>query len=221
MKNYFLQLLLCLLSLSMCNWQTETLQAQTLMIDSFDKKSTSVSQKYPNYVSTQEGYDIYYESATVQLSRVPISSRNISDKALRLMFRLPPFNWLSVRREFQPPLNLEGYKGLELNLRIEAPSPNAFLRITILDLADEKRYGDEDEMWWFDCDKKLLKSKTIKWIQIRIPFDGFELSYGIGTRQNDHEKNLNKIIAYEVNLISESRTSVNGIVLLDSLRAYK
>lgn len=126
---------------------------------------------------------------------------------------------MSVRREFQSPMNLENYKGLEVNLRVEVPAPDAFLRITLSDLTDDHKGGDE--MWWFDCNKNLLKSKTPKWTQIRLPFNGFFRSSGEGTRHNDYKMNLKKIIAYEINLVSNAGKHVEGVILLDSLHAYK
>jgi hypothetical protein len=170
MKN-----LILLMVLFICTCQVDTLRAQTLMIDNFEKEPTNVGKKYPKYVGTQEGYDIYYEKADVRLSRVQVNPKDTNDKALRADFNLPPAfswgNWLSVRREFQSPMNLQSYKGLELKVKVDVPSPEAFLRIALSDLTDDNKGGDE--MWWFDCDKNLLKTKTAKWNQIRLPFNRF------------------------------------------------
>jgi len=218
MKN-----LLCTIAFSICFLQINLLPAQTLAVDNFDKEPPNVGKKYPKFVGTQSGYDLYWEKADMQLSFVKISSRDSSNKTLRMAFDLPPAfywgNWLSVRREFQPPMNLGNYKGLLLNLRVDVPSPDAFLRITLADLTDDMKGGDE--LWWFDCDKNLLKGKTSQWIQVRIPFDGFSPAFGEGTRRNDGKKNLKKIAAYEVSLISDSGKHPKGVILLDSLRAYK
>ena len=221
MTNRTVQRSIILLVFSWCFLQIDTLQSQTLIVDNFNKEPVDVSKKYPSYVDTQGSYDIYYVEANLQLSRVSISENNTTDKVLRLEFTLPPHfswgNWLSIRREFQSPLKLEDYKGLKLNLRIEDPASDAFLRITLSDLTDDLKQGDE--MWWFDCNRDLLKSKTSKWIQVYIPFDGFKVSHGAGTRHNDYKLDLGKIVAYEINLISESRNSQNGIIYLDYLRA--
>ena len=223
MKMHFVQMFLFSLILTLFFLKINTLQSQTLVVDNFSKKPIGKSKKHPNYVGTQDGYDIYYVKASLQLSLVPISPNNTSDKVMRLEFTLPPHfswgNWLSVRREFQSPLKLKVYKGLKLNLRVENASADAFLRITLSDLTDDVKKGDE--LWWFDCNRDLLKNKTQEWIQIYIPFDGFKVSRGAGTRNNDYKLNLNKIVAYEINLISESINSQNGIIYLDYLRAYK
>jgi len=218
MKNLF-----CSIALSICCSQTNPLPAQTLTVDHFDKEPPSTGKKYSRYAGTQRGYDIYYEKAGMQLSLVKISTRDSSHKALRMAFDLPPAlywgNWASVRREFQPPMNLVNYKGLLLNLRVEVPTPDILLRISLADLTDDMKGGDE--LWWFDCDKNLLNSKTPQWIQLRIPFADFSPAYGVGTRFNDGKKNLKKIIAYEISLISDAGTHPQGEILLDSLQAYK
>lgn len=215
--------LLCTIALSICFLQINLLSAQTVTVDNFDKEPPNVGKKYPRYAGTQRGYDIYCEKAGIQLSFVKISPRDSSHKALRMAFDLPPAlywgNWASVRREFQPPMNLATYKGLLLNLRVDVSTPDAVLRISLADLTDDMKGGDE--LWWFDCDKNLLNRKTPQWIQLRIPFADFSPAYGIGTRFNDGKKNLKKIIAYEISLISDSGKHSKGVILLDSLRAYK
>jgi len=218
MKN-----LLCSITLSICFLQINILPAQTLTVDNFDKEPPNAGKKYPRYTGTQSGYDVYCEKAGMQLSLVKISPRDSSHKALRMAFDLPPAlywgNWASVRREFQSLMNLANYKGLLLHLRVEVPASDVLLRISLADLTDDMKGGDE--LWWFDCDKNLLKSKTPQWIQLRIPFADFSPAYGIGTRFNDGKKNLKKIIAYEVSLISDAGKHAKGVILLDSLRAYK
>jgi hypothetical protein len=215
--------LLCTIAPAICFLQINLLSAQTVMLDNFDKEPPNVGKKYSSFVGTQRGYDVYYKKAAANLSLDKTNPRDSSDKALRMAFELPPLfdwgNWLSVRREFQPPMNLANYKGLLLNLRVDAPAPDAFLRITLADLTDDMQGGDE--LWWFDCDKNLLKSKTPQWIQLRIPFVEFSPAFGEGTRFNDGKKNLKKIIAYEISLISDAGKHAQGVILLDSLRAYK
>jgi len=114
MGKTFIRFTCCLLLLCMRFGQPETLQAQTLMIDTFDKEPANTSKKYPKFIGIQLGYDIYYVKADVQLSFVRVSPRRKSCKALRIEFNLPPFfswgNWASVRSEFQSPMNLENYK---------------------------------------------------------------------------------------------------------------
>jgi len=219
MNKSILQPLLGVLILSSCICQIGTLQAQTLMIDSFDKMSTTASKKYPRYRSSQQGYDVYYESAKVQLSLVRHNTPDTSDKTLRIEFDLPPANWLSVRKEFPSSLNLGDYEGVELYLCVTVASPSVLLRITLSDLTDDEKDGDE--MWWFNCDTTLLNNKTKKWIKIRMPFTRFGLSYGVGTRQNDRTLNLKKIIAYEVNLISEAGKNASGRICINSFQAYR
>lgn len=90
MKN-----LICLLVFFLCICHIGTLEAQTLMIDNFDKEPTNVGKKYPKYVGTQEGYDIYYQSAKIQLSLVKIDPHDTINKTLRIEFKLPPaFSWV-------------------------------------------------------------------------------------------------------------------------------
>jgi len=219
MNMHILQPLICVLILSSFICRVDTLQAQTLMIDSFDKKSTTASKKYPGYRGSQEGYDVYYESANVKLSLVHHNTPDTSDKALRIEFDLSSGFWLSVRKEFPSSLNLDGYQGVELNLCVTIATPNVRLRITLSDSTDDKKDGDE--MWWFDCDPTLLNNKNTKWTKVPMPFDRFYPSYGIGSRHNDGKLNLKKIIAYEVNLISEAGKIEAGRICINSFRAYK
>lgn len=201
----------------------EAKEHETFILDSFDNVSTTESEKFPNYVLTQEGYDIYYENAKAQLSRIPINPQNPTDKALRITYQLSREfswgNWLSIRHQLKSPVDLTGYKGLELNLKVEIPSPNVILRITLVDLMDNNE--KIDELWWFDCEPGLLTGKIKNWIKIRIPFDDARLSYGGGSRHNDSKLNLKKIFAYEINLILEAGEKVGSSILLNSLCAYK
>jgi len=54
----------------------------------------------------------------------------------------------------------------------------------------------------------------------RAPFRFFNLSSGVGTRQNDGMMDLSKIIAYELNLVSKKNDHPKGVILVNSLRAY-
>jgi hypothetical protein len=192
------------------------------MLDSFDSISTTESKKFPDYVRTQEGYDICFENANVKLSRLTICPEN-GNKALRISYQLPPGfswgNWLTIRSQFKAPMDLTIYQGLELKLKVEKPASDVILRITLSDLRDN---GNEiDELWWFDFAPNLLGERTKKWVSIRIPFSNGKLSYGKGSRHNDLKLNLKKISAYEINFVSSSSEKVEGAILVDSLRAYK
>jgi hypothetical protein len=221
MKKIFRQLQ-CVMILIMCIFQVRTLYSQTLMLDSFDSISTTQNEKFPRYVFTQEGYDIYYKNANVKLSRVIICPQN-GNKTLRISYQLPPEfswgNWLTIRSQFKAPMDLTMYQGLELKLKVEIPSPDVILRITLADLGDNNNV--RDELWWFDFASNLLGERTKKWISVRIPFSNGKLSYGEGARHNDSKLNLKKISAYEINFVSSSSEKVEGAILVDSLRAYK
>lgn len=237
MKSYISLVLLGVLSLYAvfgCEGEAQkaptenTSKAQSLMIDDFEKeKSKRGYQPYMpgDVVLEQEGYGIYHRGkANVRLSRVPVN--NTDDKALRIEFGLDPISWyhrwVSIRRELTAPLDLSEYDGLEFDLFVEVPS-NATLRLTLSDverLADVKKHG-ADEMWWMDLDTDILKHTTKEWVTIRAPFSEFYLSEGFGTRHNNGKKDLSRIIAYEINLISESGEHPRGVLLIHSLRASK
>ena len=191
-----------------------------MVIDNYNRPAKPGTE-YTHFVGTMDGYDIYYVKADLALSRIPISPKDTLDMVLRLDFDLPPFfewgNWLSVRREFQDPLDLSRYKELILNVKVEVPVTDAFLRITLSDLTGDVNKGDE--MWWFDCSRDLLKNTDQKWIEVHIPLDGLRISYGAGTRHNDYKLNLSRIVAYEIDIISESRVNQKGVILVDFLRA--
>ena len=211
----------CVMVLFMAIFMGKLLFSQTLILDSFDIISTTESEKFPDYRFTQEGYDIYYKNANVKLSRVTICPRN-GNKALRIAYQLPPEyswgNWLTIRYQFKSPIDLTMYQGLELKIKVERPSPDVILRITLSDLVDNNI--KKDELWWFDFASNLLGERTKKWTSIRIPFSKAKLSYGEGARHNDSKLNLKKISAYEINFISTSREKVQGTILVDSLLAY-
>lgn len=194
------------------------LQAQST-IDAFDAPHTYSGKKFGGYQSTQLGYVIYASGAQVQLKFLAATPGDTINKALQLSFSLPPAtvgaNWLSVRREFETPLNLEGYSGVEFKLKVELPARNTLLRIT---LADTR--GGQDELWWFDCEPGTIETKTVNWITIRVPFERFYLSYGAGTRHNDGVFDIRNIIAYEINLVSTAVTNASGVILMDSLQTF-
>lgn len=198
---------------------------QVKMIDSFDQKTPKI--EYLPYrgetVINQEGYGIYWDKADVQLSRVTLRE---ADKALRIQYDLPPFypwgNWLSIRKEFKSSLDLNGYTGLELDVNVEIPS-NALLRITLADVEKLKDAGKHgaDELFWLDFDPGVLGNGTKKWGTLRAPFKDFYLSYGDGVRHNDGQIDLSKIVAYEINIVSKSGEHPKGVILVNSLRAFK
>ena len=222
MKNRVPQRFVC--ALAVLFLQAGPVKAQpALSLDDFNQRpNRSYSGYAPGPGAVQEGYGVYYEMARARLSRVQVISANATNQALRIQYELPPYfpwgNWLSIRREFESPLDLSQYRGLEMNLKVEAPS-EARLRITLSDI--ENLGEHEDEMWWFDFDPGLLKNGTRQWITLRAPFEGFYLSWGGGTRQNDGKRNLSKIVAFEINLISPSQEHPKGTILVDFLHAYK
>lgn len=85
MKN-----LLQLLFWWLCLWHLNTLQAQSQVLDNFDKEPPNVGKKYSNFVGTQRRYDIYSKKAGITLSFVKSSSCDSSHRALRMAFDLPP-----------------------------------------------------------------------------------------------------------------------------------
>lgn len=217
--NFFTRFVYTLIILLFILGNANLLLSQTLVIDNFNKEYTSVGKKYPNYINTQVGYDVYYSGGVLRLSRTPISPDNKCDKVLRLDFTLPSYGWMSVRREFESSINLADYKGLIFNLKVDTPAPNTTLRITLSDSSDGKTNGDE--MWWFDCERALLDNESQQWIEVNIPFDDFIVSYGNGTRHNDYKMNLSGIVAYEINLVSDSNNERTGVIYIDYIRAYK
>lgn len=194
-----------------------------LHIDHFD--APSPSRPYWAYhgetVRTWHGYGIYFEEAEVDLQHVP---RSGAKKALSISYRLPPHfdwgNWLSVRRELSPLLDLRRYEGLALSVRTEA-AENSRLRITLTDVRDERdaaRHG-ADELWWFDAPAALLTPGT--GVQtLYAPFEEFYLGYGAGMRHNDGKLDLSRIVAFEINLVSTGGGEGRGTVIVDCLRAF-
>lgn len=233
MNRFIAQLLLLVSFLTaMCRGEVEaqsatkkTSDSQFVMIDSFDTPS---DKKYAPFRSVDTvistlGYGIYYRKADAQLSLVPLSK---TDKALRIQYQLPPFfswgNWLSIRKEFNAPLSLSRYSGLEMEVKVETPS-NASLRLTLSDvetLEDAQKHGS-DELWWYDFPLATLANTTQEGIKLRAPFQAFYLSYGEGVRHNNRAKDFARIVAYEISLISEGGEQPKGVISVNSLRAYK
>lgn len=192
---------------------------QNIFIDDFDK---SPNDSYawlhrPRYVS--HGYGIYYANAGVKLSRVAVSD---ADSALRIEYEIPPLydwgNWLSIRCEFDSVLNLQDFHGLKLDIKVEEPS-NGNLRVTLSDVVNINKRG-VDELWWFDFKSEVLAGPIDQWQTLTLPFKNFYESYGAGTRHNDSKLDLSKIVAYEINIVSEGRTHIKGTIVVNSLVTY-
>jgi len=192
---------------------------QPIVIDGFDKNHSPYLALLhsPRFVSL--GYGIYFDDAEVNLSRVAVGK---SDSALHIEYELPPLhdwgNWLSIRCEFDSVLNLTGYEGLRLDLKVEVPS-DARLRVTLADVVDINRRG-RDEIWWFDFKGDVLKGSKDQWQTLTLPFKDFYESYGAGTRHNDRNFDFSKMAAYEINIVSEGRAHPKGAVVVNSLLAF-
>lgn len=115
-------------------------------------------------------------------------------------------------------LDLTGYNGLKLNLKVEASS-DARLRVTLADITSIDRRGN-DERWWFDFKDDVLNGPKDQWQPLTLPFKKFYESYGAGTRHNDGRLDLSKIVAYEVNIVSKGRTHSQGTVVVNSLVTF-
>lgn len=193
-------------------------QARGRIIDGFDTggQVPRDRSRHQGYRFSALGYDVYYDKADVSLSR---SGAGDGDSALSIGYDLPPFhdwgNWISVRREFDQPLDLTGCTGLKMDLRVMKPS-GAKLRITLADIDSAGR----DELWWFDFDGGVLAAGGDSWRTVMLPFDGFSESYGEGTRHNDDKLDLSGIIAYEVNVVSPAGARTKGAVALNELATY-
>lgn len=176
-----------------------------------------------DFQQTQHGFDAYFEHAEVQLSWVKDSDLPEDKNVLKIQFDLPPSldwgNWLSIRKDFKDIQNLENFSGVVVRLKVLDFKPGLFLRITMTDII--QRNFQEDEFWWYDVENKILKSTIGQWIEIKIPFDKFGLSYGIGSQYNDGIFNKNSITSYEMNFVSESGKHPSGTILVESIYAYK
>jgi len=200
--------------------KTETKSTkQPIVIDDFDKDPKSFSPQFPNFRFRSLGYSIFFERATVELTRVVMSD---DDQALRIKYNLPSLhewgNWLSIRREFDSLMDLTGYSGFKLDIKVEIPS-DAKLRITLAD-AVVVEGAVRDELWWFDFEDNVLGSDTNQWRTLTIPFEKFYQSYGDGTRFNDGKLDLSKITAYEINIVSIKQAHPKGKVLVNSLVTF-
>lgn len=198
--------------------------APELTIDDFEDHGTAV-QYHPfadETVTTQAGYGLYFKHASGTVSRVTMAEMG---KALHIQYALPPYftwgNWVSIRKEFPTPLDLSGYQGIKIDVKILTPS-NARLRFTLSDvamLADAPIHG-KDEMWWFDVPRDEVLKAQQQWVTLQVPFRAFYRAYGEGTRHNDGRLDVSKIVAYELNVISAAGESPQGAFLVKGLRAY-
>ncbi|MEM9276725.1 MAG: CIA30 family protein [Cyanobacteria bacterium P01_F01_bin.143] len=152
---------------------------------------------------------------------------NENKATTRIEYELPPFfpwgNWLSVRRQLKSTLDLSGCDGLELQIKVEkSAQATTLLRLTLSDLSNPVDIGKHgaDETWWFDFEDDVL-TQANSWQTIKAPFNKFTPSYGEGNRKNNYEKDLDKIIGTEINLISQSGEHPKGTILIKSFKPYK
>lgn len=160
---------------------------------------------------------VYFgDKAVVKRSQVSLED---GSQGLKIEYALPLAydwgNWLSIRCETDTLTDLSAYAGLSLRLRIEEPA-DAKLRLSLADVDIE----GHDELWW--CDHEgVLNSTPGEWQTVDCPFAKFYVSSGEGTRQNDYNLDLTRIGAYELNIISAAGTHPAGVIVADSLVAYK
>lgn len=192
---------------------------QQIVLDNFDRDPIVKPHKTFTLHQTSHGYGVYYDKATLELSKVAVSK---SDSALQIEYTLPVVhdwgNWLSIRCELDPIVNLKKFTGLKLKLKVVNPS-NAMLRVTIADVENAKN-REEDELWWYDLSDDVLSQKEGQWQTLTIPFKKFFISYGAGTRQNDGKLDLSKIVAYEFNILTKGSVSAKGSIIVNSLTTY-
>jgi hypothetical protein len=195
-----------------------------LHIDHFDAPSPPRPYRsyYGETVKAWNGYGVYFVEAEVNLRYVPLAA---TKKALAISYHLPPHfhwgNWLSVRRELGQLLDLRKYEGLALSVRTQT-AENSRFRITLTDVrtsSDAKKHG-ADEMWWFDAPAGFL-DPGVGTQTLYAPFRDFYLNFGEGARWNDGKLDLSRIVAFEINLVSDAGREGRGTVMVDCLRAYR
>lgn len=166
-------------------------------------------------------YCVYSVNAQTLLDHVDLNDGN---QALKVDYNLPSHptpgwgNWVSIRREVDSLINLSGFSGVTLHLRVEQ-SANTLLRITLVDIEQGQEVGIKggDELWWCNLEN-VMDNSTGEWQTITCPFEDFV--QGAVGRNNDLMLDLERIIGYEFTIVSESGTNPNGIVELDSFTAY-
>jgi hypothetical protein len=158
-------------------------------------------------VKSVGGYGIYSET--------PVNAEFFdveSDGSVNTIFTLsPPNYWISIRREFTEIQDLKGSTGLEVVINVISPLKRAGLRVTVSDVAsakDFKAHGN-DRMWIYDLPGKRLK-KIREDLSFKIPWKKFAVPQGDGFRTGTSSLGLqvDKIVAYEINLIGKGETEV-------------
>lgn len=167
-------------------------------------------------------YCAYYADAQVGLTPVSLAE---GEKGVQLSYTLPPTfdwgNWLSIRQESGNLMDLSTYAGLSLRFRIEMPAATR-LRMTLADVDSplDANVKGADELWW--CDLGRIEDSMVgEWQTVTCPFADFELAAGAGTRLNNLRLDLKYIVAYELNIVSDAGVNASGIIVLDSLIAFR
>lgn len=168
------------------------------------------------------GYCLYYEEAQVDLSSVLTDE---DEKGVQISYSLSPVfdwgNWLSIRRETGTAMDLSSYSGLSLRFRVETPAA-ATLRITLADVGDptDLNVKGADELWW--CDLGRIESSVVgEWQSLECPLENFMLASGAGVRSNNLRLDLENIVAYELNIVSDAGITASGAIVVDSLTAFR
>lgn len=184
---------------------------------SIDHKTSYAPYSSDDLVTAQNGFGIYTSAAadknmTRLISQVTSGLTPFQEIDIQYSFAGAPFtvgvcgciitfnDWFSVRREFALPQSMCGYAGISFDVSadISSPRPEARLRLTLADVACEKNDADagSDELWWFTFPQDGVGTD---WKTVHIPFSAFNISAGIGTRQNDGVFDPRCIIAFEIN----------------------
>jgi len=172
-------------------------------------------------VQSVQSFGIYYDTAIVKLYKITNSQ---NEDILKIHFELTPYfvfgNWLSIRREFENVMDFSNCKGIQLQIKNEAPTDTK-LRLTFCDVKnneDINKHG-AGEMWWFDFDDGILNNQG-DWITLFAPFNKFFISEGSGARHNDYEMDISKAVAFEINVVSKKGKHSKGDILIKAIRMY-
>jgi hypothetical protein len=128
-------------------------------------------------------------------------------------------NWVSIRREFLTTQNMAGCEGVRVRIKVIEPSFSALFRFTLADVVsfeDYEEYGTNDELWWSDHENVLTAESD--WVAIEIPFDDFYLSNGDNLRYNNREFDRDKIIAFELTIVTS--VADEGHFLINNIEVY-
>lgn len=198
-------------------------------------------------VETQSGFGVYshlYQDASVTVSEgsewdfVPEDERAEDDPVVDIAFVIQEYKeadhsywpepsmesfqtWFSVRREFRGAHSCCGCKGIAFDLKVLNGTSIPLLRVTLTDVTcedDANKHG-EDEMHWYDVGPVLAETSLV-WETYRLPFEDFRLSRGYGTRQNDNELHPRCLNGVEINVISDTKTTHDGEILIRNIRSY-